>query len=279
MITGSTHGLGLAVARAYARAGAAVVISNHVSADVERAVAELRAEGARVAGQVCDVRDRAQVEALAAYADAMFGCFDIWINNAGVTATQGPSADIEPEKFVRVIHTNILGTYHGSIAALHRFVPRGGGKLINMVGRGDRSPQPFQNAYASSKAWIRTFTLALAAEYRRAGVGVFTFNPGLTYTALTGRVEVVEGFEQRGKAFKILVRLLGQSPDLPARKLVWLASAATDGQTGKEINLLTGPLLLRTLLREGVGMLLHRPSPADNISVHVVPPAIKSHSR
>ncbi len=272
VVTGSTQGLGLAIARAFAEAGATVVVSSHVADEVARAVAWLQARGARVRGQPCDVRDRAQVFALAHAAVSAFGQIDLWVNNAGVTATQGPTALIAPEVFTRVIQTNILGTYHGSLAALHVMRPRRAGKLINMVGQGERAPNPFGNAYGASKAWIRTFTLALAAEERANGLGIFTLNPGLLDTPLTRRMTVVAGYEGRARAFARIARLVAAPPEESARLALWLAGAATDGRTGIELRAPVASHLLRGLVRETARALLRHPA-APWLSYQSVPAA------
>jgi NAD(P)-dependent dehydrogenase (short-subunit alcohol dehydrogenase family) len=272
VVTGSTQGLGLAIARAFADAGATVVVSNHVADEVARAVAWLQAHGAHVVGQPCDVRDRAQVFALAHAAVSAFGQIDLWVNNAGVTATQGPTALIAPEVFTRVIQTNMLGTYHGSLAALHTMRPRRVGKLINLVGQGERAPNPFGNAYGASKAWIRSFTLALAAEERANGLGIFTLNPGLLDTPLTRRMTVVAGYEGRARAFDRIARLVAAPPEESARLALWLAGSATDGRTGSELRAPVASRLLRGLVRETARALLRRPA-APWLSYQTVPEA------
>ena len=165
VITGGTRGFGLAVARAYAAEGAAVVISGRTAQAVEAAVAGLTAEGAQASGLRADVAEAAQVQTLAAFALQKHGRFDVWVNNAGSSAPFGPTFAASPDEFERIVRTNILGLYHGTRAALEHFLPRRAGKLINVLGRGARSPAPLQNAYASSKAWVRLV-------HGRAGEGV-----------------------------------------------------------------------------------------------------------
>ncbi len=274
VITGSTRGLGLAIARAYAREGAAVVISSRSAEAVDRAVTRLRAESRRVTGLPCDVGDMEQVQALAAHAEETFGGFDIWVNNAGVAAPYGPTAHIPPEGFLRVYRTNILGVYHGSMVAIRRFLAQGHGKLINVLGRGARRPVPMQNAYAASKAWVRSFTLALAREYRESGVGIYAFSPGLMDTDLLRRVEAVAGYEGRLQPLKTVMRLWANPPEVPARKAVWLASDATDGRTGLEVRILGPAGMARGVVRDLLRRLLRRPAPPFDLEITTIPPAI-----
>jgi NAD(P)-dependent dehydrogenase (short-subunit alcohol dehydrogenase family) len=276
VITGGTRGLGLAIARAYAEEGAAVVVASRSPAAVEEAVTALRAAGARASGWPCDVGDLAQVEALAASAVQTFGPFHIWVNNAAVPGPYGPTAHIPPEEFARVLRTNIFGVYHGALVAMQHFVPRGSGKLINILGMGSRRPTPLQNAYASSKAWVRSFTLALAKEYEDSGVSVFALNPGLMRTDLVQKVEAVSGYEGRLKPLETVIRMWANPPEVPTRKAVWLASADTDGRTGLEIKALPPTHLLRGLLREGWRRLMRRPAPPVELAVQTVPSALSA---
>lgn len=251
VITGSTRGLGLAIAQAYAAEGAAVVVSSRSAQAVEQTAADFRARGWQAAGMSVDVADLAQVQSLAALAVKEFGKIDIWVNNAGVTGPYGPTAQFDPRVFEGVVRTNILGTYYGSITALSHFKKQGGGKLINMLGMGYNKPAPWQNAYGSSKVWIRHFTKALAAENKdQTGIGIFALNPGMVLTDLLVRNEVIAGSEEKLKSFPVIVRMWAKPAEEPAKKAVWLAGPATDGKTGIEGNVFTTGVLVRGALRE-----------------------------
>ena len=272
VITGSTRGIGLAIAEAYAREGAAVVISSRTQAAVDATVQRLQEAGYRAAGLACDVSQPEQVSALAALAVQTFGKVDIWFNNAGLETAYGPTMSYSAQDFTKVVQTNILGVYNGSRTALQLFLPQRSGKLINMVGKGYKGPAPYQNAYGASKAWVLSFTKALAQEYADSGVDILNFSPGMVITDMLTQFDVVQGHEHRLKAFPAVLRILGRKPDYPARKAVWAASSATDGKTGLLVNSFSLGVVLQGLFKEIARLIARRPSDLPEIHMRSVPP-------
>ena len=271
VITGGTRGIGLAIARAYTREGAVVVLASRAQSAVDTAVQQITSAGGGAAGLAVDVADLQQVQGLAALALEQFGRLDVWVNNAGIAGPYGPTLDVDPAEFTRLVQTNILGTYYGSRTAMQHFTAQRSGKLINLLGRGHKGPLPWQNAYGSSKAWVRAFTRALAEETKDSGAGVFAFSPGMVLTDLLTDVEVIAGSEHRLNAFPTVVRMLARPAEIPARKAVWIASSATDGKTGLEFSLSTPGSMLGQVLREGLRTARKRPTPVS-INVRTIPP-------
>ncbi len=272
VITGGTRGLGLAIAQAFARNGASVVVASRSQKSVDESVQRLLAAGARASGMAVDVSSLEQVQGLAQHAASHFGRLDIWVNNAGTAGPYGPTLDFDPKDFVRVVQTNILGVYYGSRTALRHFVAQQSGKLINILGHGYDGPVPWQNAYGSSKAWVRSFTKALAEETKESHVGVFAFNPGMVLTDLLTDVDVIEGSEQRLKNFPAVVRMWAKPAEIPAQKVVWIASSATDGKTGLLISIFSPMTMLQGALREGWRALLRKPAPDMDIHIKTIAP-------
>jgi glucose 1-dehydrogenase len=272
VITGASRGLGFAIAQAYAAEGAAVVLAARSRNTLDHSVELIQKQGFEATSMACDTSNPEAAESLADFALQNYGRLDIWVNNAGIGAPYGPTLSIEPNRFEQVIRTNIDGVYYGSMAALKRFLPQKAGKLINLIGRGSDGPVPFQNAYASSKTWVRSFTLALAREYRHSGVGIFAFNPGLVLTDMLTQVDVISGYGQKVLPLNTVIRLWANPPSVPAQKALWLASAATNGKTGLAINVLTPSVMIGGLVKEAWRMITRQPSPTPTIQTHEVPP-------
>lgn len=269
VITGGTRGLGFGIAQAYIRAGAKVVVASRSMESVEAAVLALEEMGGQASGIHCDVGILEDVEKLARYTIEEYGKFDVWVNNAGLSPAYGPTIHIPHKQNEIVFQTNIMGTYYGSLTAMKHFLERGEGKLINISGRGDKESVPQQNAYASSKAWMRNFTLALAEEYKESGVGVYLLKPGMVDTDMLRKVKVVEGYENRVAALGTIIRMWGNEPSIPAEKAVWLASSATDGKTGLVVSVFGRVQMIKGLINEGIGRLMKRD--LEEIDIEITP--------
>jgi glucose 1-dehydrogenase len=277
VVTGASRGLGKAIATLFAREGAKVVLSARSTNDIEKNAANLRAEGLEAVAFPCDVSVSQQVESLARFAIEKYGGFDIWVNNAGTAGPYGATLDLSPDQFLSVLLTNMYGVYHGSTTAMRHFLPRRSGKLINILGAGAKKPVPNQNAYGSTKAWIRIFTLALASEYKDSGVGVYALQPGLMATDLLTEIVTFEIHEKRLRGFMpFLIRAAGKKPEIAARKVLWLASPATDGKTGLEISVSSQFAFLFGFLREGLRGLFRLPSRPVEMNVRIIPSAFES---
>ncbi|MDQ8029596.1 MAG: SDR family oxidoreductase [Brevundimonas sp.] len=167
VITGATSGIGLAVARRAAKAGACVFLIARGEKDLAALCEELQATGARVAWSVADVAD---ADALAEAADKcrrLFGGFDTWINNAGVSIF-GPIRETTLEDQRRLFETNYWGVVNGSILAAERLRERPwGGAIINVGSILSDAPMPVQGVYSASKHAVKGFTNALRMELMR----------------------------------------------------------------------------------------------------------------
>jgi short-subunit dehydrogenase len=185
VITGSTKGIGLGLAREFLKRGCSVVISSRSTSKLEQVVADLRKEFGTgcVAGQPCDVTDSSQVQALWDVAVQHFGRVDIWINNAGVTHTTKHLAEMDIGEIKPVIDTNITGMIYGSKVALEGMLKQGFGQIYNMEGHGSNDSKLVGvSVYGTSKRALRYFTEVLIDETEGTPVQVCFLSPGIVLT-------------------------------------------------------------------------------------------------
>ncbi len=247
LITGASQGLGLAIARAFVRAGASVMLCARDSETLEQArgeLAELAELDQRVLAHVADVAQRADVERLAAEALRAFPQLHILVNNAGVYGPKGLIEDLEWDEWVRAVEINLYGSVLMCRALLPHFKANRYGKIIQLSGGGATNPLPRISAYAASKAAIVRFAETLAEETRTDGIDVNSIAPGALNTRLLD--EVLEaGPAKVGQAFYNRMKKLKAEGGTPLEKgadlAVFLASAASDGITGKLISAVWDP--------------------------------------
>ncbi|MFI5832538.1 SDR family oxidoreductase [Micromonospora sp. NPDC051300] len=168
VITGASSGIGAATAYALADRGVAVVLAARSEAALRRVAEHCRELGGQALVVPTDVTDPDAVELLAARAAEEFGRIDAWINNAAV-GTVGLFDEIPVAEFRRVVEVNLLGTVHGTRAALPWLTAAGGGVLINNASALAEVAMPYQSAYNATKHAIRGLTDTVRQELRVTG--------------------------------------------------------------------------------------------------------------
>jgi 3-oxoacyl-[acyl-carrier protein] reductase len=187
IVTGGSRGIGLAIAAALLKDGAAVVITGLKKANLDAAVADLARAGdaSRVHGVVADVRDRAAVDALVADTEKRFGRLDILVNNAGL----GVFADVAAmtdEDWRRQIDTNLTGVFYCTRASIPAMRRAGGGWIVNIASLAGRNYFAGGAAYCATKAGLVAFSEAVMQEVRHDGIRVTVVMPGSVATEFSG---------------------------------------------------------------------------------------------
>ena len=186
IVTGSTKGIGRAIAEALLREGMNICVSARKIEEVERTIRELDEVGeGGVTGAACDVRDYEEVRALFEHTVAEFGGVDVLVNNAGVGIYK-PVAEITPDEFRAVLETNLFGVYYCAHEAIPLMKRRGGGYIINISSLAGANPHPRMAAYNASKFGLNGFSEALMQEVRHDRIKVSYIMPGSVNTEFGG---------------------------------------------------------------------------------------------
>src|SRR3954454_15524337 len=164
LVTGAAAGMGLATARAFAEAGASVVLADFNEDGVKAAAEELVAAGHKAIAVRCDVSDDSQVEAMVGRTVSEFGRLDAAFNNAGVMARKSPTADSTREDWERVIGVNLRGVWSCMKHELRQMERQGSGAIVNNASVGALTGHPGVSPYIASKHGVVGLTRTAALE-------------------------------------------------------------------------------------------------------------------
>ena len=247
LVTGSSQGFGLAVARAFVQEGAHVMLCARNADRLGRAkqeLAELAGETSRVLATPADVSAPEDVRRLVEATLSAFGGLDILVSNAGIHGPIGPVQDVGWEEWREALEINLMGTVLLCRAALAHFLLRWQGKIMLISGGGATKPMPYLSAYAASKAAIVRFGETLAEEVRASGIDVNSVAPGAMNTRLLDDI-LEAGPERVGRSYyerALRQQAEGGTPlERGASLCVFLASRESDGITGKLISAVWDP--------------------------------------
>ena len=209
VITGSTRGIGLGMAKEFRKRGANVVISSRGAAAVEAAVTEVKAApgSGEVVGIACDVGKREALQALWDGTAKALGSVDIWINNAGLTGPKRNVSALTDAEIAPVIDANIWGMIYGTQVPLAGMSAQGSGKIFNFEGFGsDGMTAPGLTIYGLTKRALTYFTKSVNKEIKGSAVLLGTISPGIVVTDLLeeSKDEDPDRWEKTKRMYNIL---------------------------------------------------------------------------
>jgi NAD(P)-dependent dehydrogenase (short-subunit alcohol dehydrogenase family) len=223
LVTGAAAGMGLATARAFAEAGAAVVLADFKEDAVKAEAEKLVADGHKALGIRCDVSDDAQVAAMVDRTVSQFGRLDAAFNNAGVMARIAPTADSTRDEWERVMGINLRGVWSCMKHELRHMERQGNGAIVNNASVGALTGNPGIGAYIASKHGVIGLTRTAALEYVKKGIRVNAVNPGLIDTQIGH--DVFKGDERvYAQAAKGVPMGRAGRPEEIASVVLWLCS-------------------------------------------------------
>ncbi|QGY01898.1 glucose 1-dehydrogenase [Methylobacterium mesophilicum SR1.6/6] len=225
LVTGAAMGVGLATARLFAEAGAAVVLSDHNEEALGEAVAGLEAAGHTVLGVRCDVSDKAEVEAMVRRTVDTFGRLDAAFNNAGIQIPPNDVVDVPDEDYERVMSVNLRGVWNCMQAELRQMRRQGSGAIVNCSSIGGLIGNPGLAAYHGTKYGVIGLTQSAALENAARGIRLNAVCPATIDTPMVARMLAEQPEAMEVIMQKQVIGRLGRPEEVGAAVL-WLCSDA-----------------------------------------------------
>lgn len=195
LVTGSSRGLGYAMAQGLARAGAEVVLNGRDTEALGQAAADLADAGAKVSALAFDVTSPDSVEEAIEHCESQIGPIDILINNAGIQI-RGPLETYRVDDFERMLSTHVVATFSVSQAVAKHMIARGRGKIINICSILTNVARPTVAPYGAAKAAIANLTRGMAADWAPKGLHINAIAPGYFKTELNATLMANPEFNQ-----------------------------------------------------------------------------------
>jgi 3-hydroxybutyrate dehydrogenase len=246
VVTGSTSGIGLAVARALAKEGVNILINGFGQADeIETVRRSIETDfSVRSVYSAADMSKPDEIIAMIRQAEETFGAVDILVNNAGIQHVS-PVEDFPPEKWDAIIAINLTSAFHTTRAALPGMKARGWGRIVNTASAHSLVASPYKSAYVAAKHGIAGFTKTIALEVAAHGITVNCISPGYVWTPLVER-QIPDTMRARGLTKEQVINdvLLEAQPtkqfvtvDQVAALAVFLCTDAASQMTGSNLTM------------------------------------------
>ena len=236
LVTGASYGIGFAIAKGLATAGAKIVFNDIKQELVDKGLEAYKAEGIEAHGYVCDVTDEDAVNAMVAKIAEEVGVIDILVNNAGIIK-RIPMIEMKASEFRQVIDVDLNAPFIVAKAVIPAMIKKGAGKIINICSMMSEFGRETVSAYASAKGGLKMLTRNIASEYGEYNIQCNGIGPGYIATPQTAplRERQADGSRHPFDSFIVAKTPAGRwgNPEDLAGPAVFLASEASDFVNGQ----------------------------------------------
>lgn len=235
LVTGASYGIGFAIAKGFAEAGATIVFNDIKQELVDKGIAAYKKEGINAHGYVCDVTDETAVNALVSKIEDEIGIIDILVNNAGIIK-RIPMTEMSAEEFRQVIDVDLNAPFIVSKAVIPAMIKKGHGKIINICSMMSELGRETVSAYAAAKGGLKMLTRNICSEYGEYNIQCNGIGPGYIATPQTAPLREVQPNGERHPFDKFICAKTPAgrwlNPDELAGPAVFLASDASNAVNG-----------------------------------------------
>ncbi len=191
LVTGASYGIGFAIAKAFASAGATIVFNDIKRELVDKGLEAYEAEGIKAHGYVCDVTNEVAVQTLVSTVEKEVGVIDILVNNAGIIK-RIPMHEMSAKEFRQVIDVDLNAPFIVSKAVIPAMIKKGGGKIINICSMMSELGRETVSAYAAAKGGLKMLTRNIASEYGEYNIQCNGIGPGYIATPQTAPLREIQ---------------------------------------------------------------------------------------
>ena len=235
LVTGGSYGIGFAIAKALARAGAVIAFNCRSQEHLDQAMTDYEKEGIEAHGYICDVTDELHVPKLVSEIEKTWGTIDILVNNAGIIK-RIPMCDMTTEEFRQVVDIDLVGPFIVSKAVIPGMIRKGHGKIINICSMMSELGRETVSAYAAAKGGLKMLTRNICSEFGGANIQCNGIGPGYIATPQTAPLREKQPDGSRHPFDQFIVSKTpagrwGTTEDLEG-PAVFLASHASDFVNG-----------------------------------------------